>query len=410
MKKVLSLLMVLCLVVGMMPLAASATGSSEKTESSVALVNETYYDDLNEAFRSAEDEDTITLVNNVTLNKGIIVGKTLTLDLKEYTIQASPSLVDYYLFKVNSLPDSSGDFTIQGNGTIDASTGGSSVCSAILIESDRAVVNITSGTIIGKYRGVEVQKGTANISGGTVQYTTDMDTSSAVYISGQSSSAEISGNAQIVGKNAAVRVYGGKLNVKDSATLEGNFGVMLFNKNSQNSDEVPHASFTMTGGTITATSGFALSGNNLQSAGCKAEITGGKLEQTSGETCIYWPMEGKLTVGGTAVVEGGSGIEARMGTITIQDSAVIKGTGTYLDLTEYGQNGETWPVSGSSQADGSAILISSEMYGDNEGQYQSNPGLTVNIEGGTLTSEKGNAVTVYNLESTSNRWESSSSC
>ena len=402
MKKVLSLLMVLCLVVGMMPLAASATGSSEKTESSVALVNETYYDDLNEAFRSAEDEDTITLVNNVTLNKGIIVGKTLTLDLKEYTIQASPSLVDYYLFKVNSLPDSSGDFTIQGNGTIDASTGGSSVCSAILIESDRAVVNITSGTIIGKYRGVEVQKGTANISGGTVQYTTDMDTSSAVYISGQSSSAEISGNAQIVGKNAAVRVYGGKLNVKDSATLEGNFGVMLFNKNSQNSDEVPHASFTMTGGTITATSGFALSGNNLQSAGCKAEITGGKLEQTSGETCIYWPMEGKLTVGGTAVVEGGSGIEARMGTITIQDSAVIKGTGTYLDLTEYGQNGETWPVSGSSQADGSAILISSEMYGDNEGQYQSNPGLTVNIEGGTLTSEKGNAVTVYNLESTSN--------
>lgn len=389
MKKVLSLLMVLCLVVGMMPVAASATGSSEKTESSVALVNETYYDDLNEAFRSAEDEDTITLVNNVTLNKKIIVGKTLTLDLKEYTIQASPSLVDNCLFKVNSLTDSSGDFTIQGNGTIDASTGGSSVYSAILIESDRAVVNITSGTIIGKYRGVEVQKGTANISGGTVQYTTDMDTSSAVYISGQSSSAEISGNAQIVGKNAAVRVYGGELNVKDSATLEGNFGVMLFNKNSQNSDEVPHASFTMSGGTITATSGFALSGNNLQSAQCSAKITGGKLEQTSGETCIYWPMEGNLTIGGTAVVEGGSAIEAKMGTIEIQGNAQLIGNGKYLDEE---------PPHGYSQADGSAILVSAQMYGANNGQYIKSSALTVKIEGGTLTSTNGNAVTVYNTE------------
>ena len=398
-RKLLATLLALCLIVGMIPVAASAAGSPKKTEHSVALVDGTYYDNLNDAFSAAAkaENSTVTLVNNVVLGKKIIIGKSLTLDLKEYTIQAS-STSESCMFKVNG----SGKFTIQGNGTIDASTGGADVQTAISVDGTTASVNIISGTIIGKYRGVEVRKGTANISGGTVQYTTDMDTSSAVYISGQSSSAEISGNAQIVGKNAAVRVYGGQLNVKDSATLEGNFGVMLFNVNSQNSASVSHSSFTMTGGTITATSGFALSGNNLQSAGCKAEITGGKLEQTSGETCIYWPMEGELTVGGNAVVEGGSGIEARMGTITIQDSAVIKGTGKYLDLTKYEQDGETWPVSGSSQADGSAILISSEMYGDNEGQYQSNPGLTVNIKGGTLTSEKGNAVTVYNLESTSN--------
>ena len=398
-RKLLATLLALCLIVGMIPVAASAAGSPKKTEHSVALVDGTYYDNLNDAFSAAAkaENSTVTLVNNVVLGKKIIIGKSLTLDLKEYTIQAS-STSESCMFKVNG----SGKFTIQGNGTIDASTGGADVQTAISVDGTTASVNIISGTIIGKYRGVEVRKGTANISGGTVQYTTDMDTSSAVYISGQSSSAEISGNAQIVGKNAAVRVYGGQLNVKDSATLEGNFGVMLFNVNSQNSASVSHSSFTMTGGTITATSGFALSGNNLQSAGCKAEITGGKLEQTSGETCIYWPMEGELTVGGNAVVEGGSGIEARMGTITIQDGAAIKGTREYLDLTKYEQDGKTWPVSGSSQADGSAILISSEMYGDSEGQYQSNPGLTVNIKSGTLTSEKGNAVTVYNLESTSN--------
>lgn len=179
------------------------------------------------------------------------------------------------------------------------------------------------------------------------------------------------------------------MTVKDSATLEGDFGVMLFNKNSQNSDEVPHASFTMSGGTITATSGFALSGNNLQSAQCSAEITGGKLEQTSGETCIYWPMEGKLTVGGNAVVEGGSAIEAKMGTIEIQGNAQLIGNGKYLDEE---------PPHGYSQADGSAILVSAQMYGANNGQYIKSSALTVKIEGGTLTSTNGNAVTVYNTE------------
>ena len=147
----------------------------------------------------------------------------------------------------------------------------------------------------------------------------------------------------------------------------------------------------MKGGSIEATSGFALSGNNLQSAGCSAEITGGSLQQTGGETCIYWPMEGTLTIGGDAVVKGGSGIEARMGTINIQDSATIQGTGVYRDST---------PISGQSQADGSAILISTEMYGDSESQYADSPNITININGGTLESSLGNAVTVYNLETT----------
>ena len=385
-RKLLATLLALCLIVGMIPVAASAAGSPKKTEHSVALVDGTYYDNLNDAFSAAAkaENSTVTLVNNVVLGKKIIIGKSLTLDLKEYTIQAS-STSESCMFKVNG----SGKFTIQGNGTIDASTGGADVQTAILVEGTTASVNIISGTIIGKYCGVKVNEGTANISGGTVQYTTDMDTSSAVYISGQSSSAEISGNAQIVGKNAAVRVYGGQLNVKDSATLEGNFGVMLFNVNSQNSASVSHSSFTMTGGTITATSGFALSGNNTASAQCKAKITGGTLKQTGGETCIYWPMEGNLTIGGTAVVEGGSAIEAKMGTITIKGNAQLVGSGSYIDEA---------PLDGGSQADGSAILVSAQMYGANNGQYIESPTLTVKIEGGTLKSTNGNAVTVYNKE------------
>ena len=202
---------------------------------------------------------------------------------------------------------------------------------------------------------------------------------------------EISGDAKITGANTAVQIKGGSLTISDNAVLSGKFGVTLFNDAQDNEYGKTPASLKMTGGTIEATSGFALSGNNLQSAGCSAEITSGSLQQTSGETCIYWPMEGTLTIGGDAVVEGGSGIEVRMGTVTIQDGATILGTGAYLDDT---------PVSGQSQADGSAILISTEMYGDGENQFDESPDITVNIAGGKLESSNGNAVTVYNLETT----------
>ena len=344
------------------------------SQNATARIGEVYYPNLNDAFNAVEatNKTTIEILKDVVLDSSdkqvSLMNENVVLDLGNHHISASETYSAGKFIVVGS----GASLTIQGVGdaSIDLTQAGADNQS--VIKNSAGKLQISGGKIIGRNIAVEMTGGEATISG----------------------------NASVNG-STAVKVQGASLTVADNASLKGNFGVTLINNPSSNGSNVKNASFKMTGGTITATSGFALSGNNLQSAGCKAEITGGKLEQTSGETCIYWPIEGALTIGGTAVVEGGSGIEARMGTITIQDSAVIKGTGKYLDLTEYEQDGETWPVSGFSQADGSAILISSEMYGDNEGQYQSNPGLTVNIEGGTLTSEKGNAVTVYNLESTS---------
>lgn len=395
MRKIISLLLALCLVVGMVPVAASATGTSlpepntavtdsngnyivegVTPQNAVAKIGDEYYRSLNDAFNAVEatNKTTIEILKDVVLDSSdkqvSLMNENVVLELGNHHISASETYSAGKFIVVGS----GASLTIQGVGdaSIDLTQAGADNQS--VIKNSAGNLQIIGGKIIGRNIAVEMTGGEATISG----------------------------NASVNG-STAVKVQGASLTVADNASLKGNFGVILINSPASNSSNAKNASFTMTGGTITATSGFALSGNNLQSAGCKAEITGGKLEQTSGETCIYWPIEGALTIGGTAVVEGGSGIEARMGTITIQDSAVIKGTGKYLDLTKYEQDGETWPVSGSSQADGSAILISSEMYGDNEGQYQSNPGLTVNIKGGTLTSEKGNAVTVYNLESTSNK-------
>lgn len=128
------------------------------------------------------------------------------------------------------------------------------------------------------------------------------------------------------------------------------------------------------------------------SAGCSADITGGSLAAGDTSTAIYWPMEGALTIGGTASVTGGTGIEAKMGKITIEDSATVTGTGTYDD--------DFKPVNGGSVTEGSALLFSTQMYGDSASQYGTSPNLTVHLNGGTLTSTNGNAVTIYNTDNT----------
>lgn len=102
-------------------------------------------------------------------------------------------------------------------------------------------------------------------------------------------------------------------------------------------------------------------------------------------TAIYWPMEGQLTIGGNAVIEGGTGIEAKMGTITIKDNAVITGSGEWK---------EEKPQNGGANPEGSAFLGSAQMY---DGCINDSS-LVVNILGGTLKSVNGNAVTIYNTE------------
>lgn len=104
-------------------------------------------------------------------------------------------------------------------------------------------------------------------------------------------------------------------------------------------------------------------------------------------------MEGTLTVGGTASVTGGTAIEAKMGTITIEDQAVITGTGAW---------NEDEPENGGSSPEGSALLLSTQMYGQNAGQYITSPNLNVQLKGGSLVSTTGNAVTVYNAKTKEN--------
>ena len=367
--------------------AAAASGSAERTENSVAKVGDQYYDMLAAAFSAITTEGTVELLADVTLNKKIFIqnSQNVTLDLGTYTIDTPDGF-----WRDNSLFRVRGSLTVQGNGTVNgASEETSGLTYAITVEQGGSFT-IYSGTVVGKERGINVVKGSAIIAGGQISNSKSSGTavySSAVYV-GPDSTVQISGNTKISGVDNAALAEGGSLTLSENVTLSGPSGVILLNSG-DNEESAKHATFTMNGGSVTATSRFALAGNNLKSAGCDATITGGSLQQTSGETCIYWPMEGDLTIGGNASVQGGSGIEARMGNITISDQATISGTGEYLTDE---------PYDGGSQADGSAILISAQKYGASKGQYISSPNLTVNIKGGTLNSTNGSALTLYNTK------------
>ena len=387
-KKIFSVVLCLAMVLSLPGVAAAQSGSTVQTESSVACVDGTYYDTLSEAIKAIDGEGTVELVADVELDNRIIVenGQNITLDLGTYTVSAS----EKYSFGRQVLITNRGTLTVKGEGTIEA-TG--ELYPNHAIESEGGVLNIESGNIVANWNGIRALRGcVVNISGGSIS---NIDTAannedSALLLS-KDVSTTISGNARLTGYNTAVRSNGGDITISENAYLTGKFGVMLFNSPGENTADASHSHLTMTGGTVEATYGFALSGNNLMSAMCSAEITGGTLTSTAESTGIYWPMEGELTIGGKAVVEGGTGIEAKMGNITIKDNATVTGTGEYL---------EGIPEGGGSQAEGSAVLASAQMYGASEGQYINSPDLTVNITSGTLTGTNGNAVTVYNTEDT----------
>ena len=91
-KRLLTVLLAVCLVVALGTVTALADGSSEKTEAPVALVNGLYYDTLADAVNAIESEGTIELVGNVeirNLNDCLVIpaGKTVTLNLGMYTVE-----------------------------------------------------------------------------------------------------------------------------------------------------------------------------------------------------------------------------------------------------------------------------------------------------------------------------------
>lgn len=378
-RKLLSLLLVLLLL----PAAALATSTGAVQNTRTGQT----YQSLKDAVDGASTGDTLELLANVSLSAPLTIDKSLTLNFGAYTVR----------------PDSSFDrpilVTVKEPVTLKGTTGGIDITgtTAKYCLDARSSLTIESGRYLSDAAVIQAVGAPVTITGGELRggVTTSTRTIiafnalAAVGSNAKKSVITVGQDARIYNStDACVMLSGSDLIVSDNALLEGVYGVDVFNYNNNESGAVS-SSVTMTGGTVTATKYFALSGNNLQSAQSNVVITGGSLFAPADCTAIYWPMEGTLTIGGNATVTGGTAIEAKMGTITIKDQAVITGTGAW---------NENEPENGGSSPEGSALLLSTQLYGQNNGQFIGSPNLTVQLSGGRLVSGKGNAVTVYNTE------------
>lgn len=378
-RKLLSLLLVLLLL----PAAALATSPDVVRNATTGNA----YTSLADAVSKAAAGDTLELLADVSLSAPLTIDKSLTLNFGAYTVRPDSSFNQSILVTVKApvtLKGTTGGINITGTKAkycLDAR-------SSLTIESGR----YQSDAAVIQAVGAPVTITGGELRGGVTTSTRTIIAFNALAAGGSNAKKSVitvGQDARIYNStDACVMLSGSDLIVSDNALLEGVYGVDVFNYNNNESDAVS-SSVTMTGGTVTATKYFALSGNNLQSAQSNVVITGGSLFAPADCTAIYWPMEGTLTIGGNATVTGGTAIEAKMGTITIKDQAVITGTGDW---------NENEPGNGGSSPEGSALLLSTQLYGQNNGQFIGSPNLTVQLSGGRLVSGKGNAVTVYNTE------------
>lgn len=222
MKKIMSVLLALCLVLAMVPVAA---GAAEETSAAKTLAEA-----LGE--NATASGDTVTLSGDVTLSKGIEINGTVTLNLAGYTISASETGWD---------TSTGNDFLLavkrNGNLTIE-DTAGTGAIKAGEIEQVYAAIKMT---VVND--GPAGSPASLTVKGGTLQG----------YYYG------ISGNG--TRHNTVITVEGG--------TVEGTHGAGIYHPQ--------EGTLTISGGTITGgETGVELRSGTLT-------ITGGELSTTATE-------------------------------------------------------------------------------------------------------------------------------
>ena len=205
----------------------------------IATIGDIEYYSFQDAIANAKDGDTIKLLANVSLSKGVALDKNITLDLGEKTIKAKNKYVfDIYSnvvikngtvrsygFKSNSGTiwlNKNASFLVESDATIEAksSKGYSSFAIALYTDCDGANLTV-KGTLKGE-NGVTVNgnilaNNTVNIDGATIDVT-----GHGLYLAGVATT-NIS-NTNINAGSTAIEIRAGKLNIKDGTyTSAGEF-------------------------------------------------------------------------------------------------------------------------------------------------------------------------------------------
>ena len=168
-RKLLATLLALCLIVGMIPVAASANSMTDcpggDTCTYAAAIGNTHYDTLQEAITAASPGQTIKLCKDIDSSQPIEVSKTLTLDLAGHKISNTSPIWDdsekhWSLIRVAN----EGNLTLTGNGILEALQGD---CYAVDLYDTDSNCTIEDGTFIGNVHAVYVFAGNLTVNGGT---------------------------------------------------------------------------------------------------------------------------------------------------------------------------------------------------------------------------------------------------
>lgn len=196
---------------------------------------------------------------------------------------------------------------------------------------------------------------------------------------------------EITGANANAVVARGSNMIVDGAKITNGagFGIVVVNSDNDNTSESVPSNLTFNSGSIKSKY-FTISTNNLCSAGCTIDINGGTFESTDSDCpAIYLPAMCEVTID-NATITGASGIEMKMGDLTIGSGTTINATGEYKP--------DYVPAPGGAGANGSAINIGAHQYGSDEGQAIDVTNLHVTIQdGAVLNSVNANSVDVFNM-------------
>ena len=311
-------------------------------DAAVAQIGNDYYLTLGEAVSHAQNDETITLLDDINTSTYYVIGKNITLDLNGHTLTSSAQFV---------LASTGGTWNLKNGALVSTYDASSQPGMALLAQG--GTVNI--GNV-----DMTVPEGCYGIQIGT----------SADYDNAESD-AKYSGHITIGG--------GSTINSKDS-------GIIIVGR------KTAESTLIVNDADITATT-FAISGNGSND-NTQITITGGNITSKEGPV-IYHPQAGDLTITG-GILTGVNGVQyCGAGTLTISDDAKITATGDY---TEY-------PTKPSSQGDGSAEDGAAVSIISRGGGYQDNSQtMTVNISGGTLISENNAAIAVYRLQKVDGTW------
>lgn len=290
-RKILSLLLCLCMVFTLLPTSALA----------VETVTVNDLATLRAALTNAADGDTIAIGADITIPSSIVISKKITLDLGSYTLTYEPSAASICLrFTAGGTITGSGMLTggvpgsllvhnAGGALTIDGVTLSATGKQGLAVQND-GTLEIVSGTVESASGYAVLNYGVASVTGGTVITATGvgvLNYSAAARLTLSGGTVSTTSQSEPNTYGAYNNAAGAEITVENGSTVTAGSGFALGNLNG--------GTITVNGGVISATSGSTV----LNDGDSSTAVHGGSISTTSGSALMNY---GNLLVDGGEIL------------------------------------------------------------------------------------------------------------